>query len=44
MQSIQELYITREDVMDELGEEPMNVQTMALQVISQCMTGAERLQ
>jgi hypothetical protein len=44
LQAIQGLYTNRTDVMDALSEEPMNVQRMALQVISQCMAGAVRLQ
>jgi len=44
MQTIQGLLINRTDVMDALLDEPMNVQRMALQVISQCMAGAMRLQ
>lgn len=43
MQIIQGLYVNRTDVMDALNEEPMNIQGMVLQVISQCMDGAMRL-
>ena len=44
MQTIQGLYTNRTDVMDAMSDEPMSVQRMALQVISQCMVGAVRLQ
>jgi hypothetical protein len=44
LQTIQGLYINRTDVMDALVDEPVSVQRMALQVISQCMAGAVRLQ
>ena len=44
MQTIQGLFTNRTEVMDALSEEPMNAQRMALQVISQCMAEAGRLQ